>query len=399
MPFFIGKDKEARRAYGFDEVAIAPGEVTINPEDVDVSLDLGPLHLKVPFLASAMDAVVDVRFSGLFSRLGGLAVLNLDGVQTRYKDPAQALRRIVEAPDSEATRVVQEVYGAPVREELIAKRVAELKKAGAIAAVSTVPQNAARYAPLAREAGADVFVIQATVVTARHISQSNAPLDLAELGKKIKIPFIVGNCVTYRAARELMETGAVGILVGVGPGSACTSREVLGVGVPQVTAIADTACARHDYYRKSGRYVSIIADGGMVKSGDVCKAIACGADAVMMGGIFARSLEAPGDGYHWGMAMPSRYLPRGTRVRVGQTAPLKQILFGPSMVEDGGQNLVGALRTCMGYVGAAAVAEFQMAEVMIAPQIKTEGKALQKSLSGHNSVHAKKERRNSLVHR
>ncbi|MEK6544401.1 MAG: GuaB3 family IMP dehydrogenase-related protein [Elusimicrobiota bacterium] len=379
MPFFIGKDKEARRAYGFDEVAIAPGEVTVNPEDVDLSIDIGPVHLKIPFLASAMDAVVDVEFAAVLSKAGGLAVLNLDGVQTRYDDPIAALERIVNAKDGEATRIVQEVYSKPVREELIAKRIKELKKAGAIAAVSTVPQNAARYAPIVEKAGAEMFIIQATVVTARHISKSSAPLDLKALGKTLKIPFIVGNCVTYKSALELMETGAAGILVGVGPGSACTSREVLGIGVPQVTAIADTVRARDDYFRKSSRHVAIIADGGMVKSGDVCKAIACGADAVMMGGVFARALEAPGGGYHWGMAMPSRYLPRGTRVRVGQTAPLRQILFGPSMDEDGRQNLTGALATCMGYVGATTVREFQMAEVIIAPEIKHEGKVLQRS--------------------
>lgn len=383
MSFFIGKDREARRAYGFDEVAIVPGAVTINPEDVNTAISLGSLKLKIPIIASAMDAVTGPSMAALMSSWGGLAVLNLDGLYVRYNNPQEALDKIAQAKEAEATRVVQEVYSKPIKEELIAKRIKEIKAKKGIAAVSTVPQNAARYAPIAVGAGADVFVIQATVVTARHNSNGTDSLDLARLVKKIKIPLIVGNCVTYGTALELMETGAVGILVGVGPGHACTSRQVLGVGVPQVTAIADCAKAREAYLKKTGRYVAIIADGGMANGGDVCKAIACGADCVMLGSAFARAREAPGQGYHWGMAMPSRYLPRGTRVYVGQTGTLKQILFGPSLKHDGSQNLVGALRTCMGYVGAKSIREMQMAQLIIAPEIKTEGKALQKEGLGY----------------
>ncbi len=379
MSFFIGKDREARRAYGFDEVAIVPGAITINPEEVDASVKLGPRKLKIPFVMSAMDAVTSPQTASLMSSLGGLAVLNLDGVYARYEKPEEALKKIIEAKESQATEIVQEVYSKPPKESLIVKRIKESKAKGAIVAVSTVPQNAARYGALAARAGADYFVVQATVVTAKHVSDNHHVLDLKELAKKIKIPLIVGNCVTYGAALELMETGAVGILVGVGPGSACTSRQVLGIGVPQVTAIADVAKAREAYLKKTGRYVSVIADGGMANGGDVCKAVACGADMVMLGSAFARAQEAPGGGYHWGMAMPSRYLPRGTRVRVGQTGSLRQILFGPSLRHDGSQNLVGALKTCMGYVGAKTLRAMQMAQVIIAPEIKTEGKALQLS--------------------
>lgn len=385
MAFFIGKDREARRSYSFDEVSIVPGNMTINPEVVDTGTALGSLKLQIPFMASAMDAVTDVAFAVRMSKLGGLAVLNLDGLYTRYANPKEPLRRIIKASPAQVTRVMQEVYSKPVQEALIAQRIREIKKAGGTAAVSTIPQNAARWGKIAEEAGASLFVIQATVVTSRHEGANGTYLNLKDFCKKSRIPVALGNCVTYAAALELMETGCVGILVGVGPGSACTSRQVLGVGVPQITAIVDAAQARDVYFKKSGRRVAIIADGGMRTGGDICKAVVAGADAVMLGGTFARAHETPGKGFHWGMAMPSRYLPRGTRIYAGQEAPLETILFGPAFKDDGTQNLAGAIRTSMGYVGAKTIREFQQAELIIAPEIGHEGKRLQK-VQGVGSV-------------
>jgi IMP dehydrogenase len=335
------------------------------------------LELKIPILASAMDGVVDVRFAVEMSKLGGLAVLNLEGVQTRYKNPSEVLEKIVQADKNEITALLQKIYQEPVQPELIGARVRQIKDGGAIAAVSSIPQRAAEFGAIAQEAGADVFVVQSTVSTVQHISSEYKSLDLAKFCREMRIPVIVGNTVGYDVTFEIMSCGPAAVLVGVGPGAACTSRGVLGLGVPQVTATVDCAAARDAYFKKTSRFVPIITDGGMNKGGDVCKAFACGADAVMVGSAFAKAHEAPGRGYHWGMATPHANLPRGTRIRVGATGSLKQILFGPAEVDDGSQNLVGAITTCMGNVGARDLAEFQQTEIIIAPSIKTEGKLFQ----------------------
>lgn len=379
---WIGRNRKARVTYGFDEIALVPGAITINPNEVDISFSVPnasgePLKLGIPILASAMDGVVDVRFAIAMGKLGGLAVLNLEGVQTRYENPDEVLRQVVEADKDHVTALLQKIYLEPVREDLIARRVQEIKAAGVYAAVSSIPQKADRYAAIAQEAGADLFVVQSTVSTVRHISTEYQSLDLAKFVSGLKIPVIIGNTVGYDVTLEIMQTGVAGVLIGVGPGAACTSRGVLGLGVPQVTATVDCAAARDHYYKQSGRYVPIITDGGMSKGGDVCKALACGSDAVMVGSAFAKAEEAPGKGNHWGMATPHANLPRGTRIKVGTTGSLKQILFGPAEVDDGSQNLVGAITTCMGNVGAASIREFQETEIIIAPSIKTEGKLFQ----------------------
>jgi len=379
MAFFIGRDREARRAYGFDEVAIVPGNVTANPEEVDITTAIGPIKLDIPFLASAMDGVVDVKFAIAMGKLGGIAVLNLDGIQTRYEKPEIILDKIASANPQEATALVQDIYKEPIKEKLIAQRVKEIKNGGVPAAVSCIPANAEKFGKLAQEAGADIFVVQSTVSTARHISTKYKSLDFKQFCVDMKIPVIIGNVVGYQAALELMETGCAGILVGVGPGAACTSRGVLGIGVPQVTSTIDCAAARDFFFKRTGRYVAIITDGGMTSGGDICKAFASGADAVMVGSAFARTEEAPGRGFHWGMATPHANLPRGTRIRVGVTGPLEEILYGPAKLDDGTQNLVGALRTCMGTVGAMNIKEFQTVELIIAPDIKNEGKLFQKA--------------------
>jgi IMP dehydrogenase len=382
MGMWIGRNRKARVTYGFDEIALVPGRVTINPNEVDITWrlsrrDADALEFKIPILASAMDGVVDVKFAAEMSKLGGLAVLNLEGVQTRYKNPDEVLLKVVEADKSEVTGILQRIYQEPVQPDLIAARVRQMKDAGAIAAVSSIPQRAAEFGAIAQEAGADIFVVQSTVSTVGHISTEYKSLDLRQFCREMRIPVIVGNTVTYDVTLEVMECGPAAVLVGVGPGAACTSRGVLGLGVPQVTATVDCAAARDAYFKKTSRYVPIITDGGMSKGGDVCKALACGADAVMVGSAFAKAHEAPGKGYHWGMATPHANLPRGTRIKVGATGSLKQILFGPAEVDDGSQNLVGAITTCMGNVGARDIAEFQQTEIIIAPSIKTEGKLFQ----------------------
>ncbi len=379
MAEFIGRGRKARRCYGFDEIALVPGEVTINPNEVDPSWVLDGQRYRVPILASAMDGVVDVDFAVAFGKLGGLAVLNLEGVQTRYEHPEEILSKIVKPKDATATELLQKVYREPIKEKLIAKRIGQIKAQKAPAAVSAIPQRAAQFGPIAQEAGADVFVVQSTVSTIRHVSREYQSLDIAKFCKTMKIPVIVGNCITYRVALELMEGGPSALLIGIGPGAACTTRGVLGIGVPQVTATVDCAAARDFYQKKSGRYVPIITDGGMRTGGDVCKAFACGADAVMIGSPFARAKEAPGKGYHWGMATPHANLPRGTRIHVGVAGSLEEILFGPANTDDGTQNLMGALVTAMGSVGAKTLKEFQLTEIIIAPSIQTEGKLLQRS--------------------
>jgi IMP dehydrogenase len=382
MGMWIGRNRKARVTYGFDEIALVPGEVTINPAEVDTSFvipkpDGSVIKLEIPILASAMDGVTDVKFCIEMGKLGGLGVINLEGVQTRYDDPAEVLDRITKADKEEVTELIQKAYLEPIKPKLVTKRVQELKKAGVLAAVSSIPQKAEEFGRLAQEAGADLFIVQSTVSTVRHISTQYKSLELAKFCKEMKIPVLIGNAVTYSVTIELMECGVAGVLIGVGPGAACTSRGVLGLGVPQVTATVDCAAARDYYHKKTGKYVPIITDGGMSKGGDVCKALACGSDAVMVGSAFARAKEAPGRGNHWGMATPHANLPRGTRIKVGVTGSLKQILFGPATVDDGSQNLVGAITTCMGNVGAANIREFQETEIIIAPSIKTEGKLFQ----------------------
>ncbi|MDE2314676.1 MAG: GuaB3 family IMP dehydrogenase-related protein [Elusimicrobia bacterium] len=379
MAFFIGRDREARRAYGFDEIALVPGDMTVNPDEVDTSLKIGGIKLAIPFLASAMDGVVDASFAVAMGKMGGLGVLNLDGINTRYEKPREIVAQSAQAGPEQATRLVQELYRAPVKDRLIAERVREIKKAKVPCAVSTIPQNAEKFGRIAQAAGCDIFVVQSTVTTVRHRASRYKPFDVAKFCRKMKIPVVVGNCVTYSVATELMEAGAAGLLIGVGPGAACTTRGVLGLGVPQVTATVDCAAARDYYYKRTGRYVPIITDGGMSTGGDICKAVASGSDGVMVGSAFARSKEAPGQGYHWGMATPHQNLPRGTRIRVGVTGSLEEILYGPSRTDDGTQNLVGALRTCMGALGAATIREMQTAEIIIAPAIQTEGKIFQKA--------------------
>lgn len=377
MAEWIGIGRRARRCYGFDEIALVPGTVTVNPAEVDTAWSVDGQKFRIPFIASAMDGVVDVKFAIAMGKLGGLAVLNLDGVQARYDDPAEAVGQIIQGDVEETTNIVQRLYKTPIQEKLIAKRVEQIKAAKVPCAVSTIPQNAERFGAIAQEAGCDLFVVQSTVTTAKHVATTYKTLDFAKLKKQMRIPLIVGNSVTYDQAIELMETGIDALLVGVGPGAACTTRGVLGVGVPQVTATVDSAAARDFFYKKTGRYVPIITDGGMRNGGDICKAFACGSDAVMVGSAFAKAQEAPGCGYHWGMAYPHSSLPRGTRIFVGTTGTLEQIMFGPALTDDGSQNLMGALTTCMGTVGAKTIKEFQMTEIIIAPSIQTEGKIFQ----------------------
>ena len=366
--------KEVRRAYGFDEVAIAPGSFTVNPDQTNTQFSIDGMTMSMPILAAAMDAIVSPSFAAKFDDLGGLAVMNLEGVHTRYEDSDAMLEEIVEASKEEVTNVLQRVYTAPIQEHLIGDRVEEIKSSGAKCAVSVTPASTKQFAPIAVEAGADTIVVQSTVTTARHISKSKRGLVFSDLLEMINVPVIVGNCVSFEVALELMETGIHGVLVGVGPGAACTTREVTGVGVPQVTATIECAAARDEFHRRTGRYVPIITDGGIRTGGDLCKAFACGADAVMIGTPLAQSEEAPGNGYNWGMASPHPALPRGVRVEVGVEGSLKEILYGPTSKPDGTQNLVGALEVCMGMVGAFDIRGMHSADVVFAPSIKTEGK-------------------------
>jgi len=377
MAEWIGIGRRARRCYGFDEIALVPGAQTVNPNEVDISFEFGDKKFNIPILAAAMDGVVDVKFAIEMSRLGAIAVLNLDGIQTRYEDPDEVLQEIAKATPQKATELIQKVYTTPIKEKLVSKRVAQIKKAKATAVVSCIPANAEKFSKLAIAAGADIFVLQSTVTTTRHISTQYKVLDLNKFCKSISIPVILGNCVTYETTAELMDTGASGLLIGVGPGAACTTRGVLGIGVPQVTATVDAAGARDFYFKRTGKYVSIITDGGMNRGGDICKAFACGADAVMIGSSFARACEAPGRGFHWGMATSHVNLPRGTRIQVGTTGSLKEILLGPAKTDDGSQNLIGALKTSMGSLGASNLKEMHDVEIIIAPSIQTEGKIFQ----------------------
>ncbi|MBD1846185.1 GuaB3 family IMP dehydrogenase-related protein [Cyanobacteria bacterium FACHB-63] len=380
MDIQIGRGKTARRAYGFDEIALSPGARTLDPKLAETRWTIGGIDREIPIIASAMDGVVDVEMAVKLSQLGALGVLNLEGIQTRYDDPNPILDRIASVGTTEFVPLMQELYAQPIKPELIEKRIQEIKSQGGIAAVSATPAGADRFGQIAAKAGADLFFIQATVVSTAHLSpESIAPLDLAKFCKEMPIPVILGNCVTYEVTMNLMKAGAAAILVGIGPGAACTSRGVLGVGVPQATAVADCAAARDDFERETGRYVPVIADGGLITGGDICKCIACGADAVMIGSPFARAKEAPGRGFHWGMATPSPVLPRGTRIRVGTTGTLEQILRGPAQLDDGTHNLLGALQTSMGTLGAKNIKEMQQVDVVIAPSLLTEGKVYQKA--------------------
>ncbi|MGY2711050.1 GuaB3 family IMP dehydrogenase-related protein [Thermostichus sp. MS-CIW-28] len=382
MDVQLGRNRQARRAYGLDEIALAPGRRTLDPSLVDTHFTLGGIQRQIPIIASAMDGVVDVRMAILLSELGAFGVLNLDGIQTRYADPDEVLDQIASVGKDEFVPLMQRLYSEPVKPELIQERIRQIKAAGAIAAASCVPAHAAQYGPLVAEAGGDLFFVQATVVSVHHkVPEGMELLDLARFCRSMPIPVVVGNCVTYDVALELMQAGAAGVLVGIGPGAACTSRGVLGVGVPQATAIADCAAAREQFLAETGTYVPVIADGGLVTGGDICKAIACGADAVMIGSPLARAYEAPGRGFHWGMATPSPILPRGTRIRVGSTGTLEEILRGPARLDDGTHNLLGALRTSMATLGAANLREMQQVEICIAPSLLTEGKVYQKAQS------------------
>ena len=380
MNIEIGRGKSARRAYGIDEIALVPGQRTLDPSLAETRWQIGGIDREIPIIASAMDGVVDVRMAVLLSELGAMGVLNLEGIYTRYTDPQPILERIASVGNHEFVSLMQQLYAEPIKPELIGQRIKEIKDGGGIAAVSATPAGASKYGLTVAAAGADLFFVQATVVSTAFLSpESVTPLDLTQFCQEMPIPVILGNCVTYEVALNLMKTGAAGILVGIGPGAACTSRGVLGVGVPQATAVADCAAARDEYYRETGKYVSVIADGGLITGGDICKCIACGADGVMIGSPFARATEAPGLGFHWGMATPSPVLPRGTRIRVGTTGTLEQILRGPALLDDGTHNLLGALKTSMGTLGAKDLKEMQQVEVVIAPSLLTEGKVYQKA--------------------
>ncbi|MEA3369101.1 MAG: GuaB3 family IMP dehydrogenase-related protein [Candidatus Ratteibacteria bacterium] len=377
MGIWVGRGRKARRCYGFDEISLVPGDLTINPNEVDAGWQLGSMRFEIPIMAAAMDGVVDVKLAIAMGKLGGLAVLNLEGVQTRYENPDAVIEKIVEATAEEATRLVQEIYLEPIKEKLIPRCIKEIKAAGVPAVVSAIPQRAEKFGQIAQKAGADIFVVQSTVTTVKHLSSEYECLDFKKFCKEMSIPVIVGNCVTYKTALELMKTGIAALLVGIGPGAACTTRGVLGIGVPQVTATADCAAARDFYFKQTGSYIPIITDGGMTSGGDICKAFASGADAVMIGSSLAQAEEAPGKGFHWGMATPHANLPRGTRIYVGTTGTLKEILIGPAKLDDGSQNLLGALKTSMGCVGAANIREMQLTEIIVAPSVKTEGKIFQ----------------------
>ncbi len=380
MDIQIGRGKTARRAYGIDEIALVPGSRTVDPNATDTTWEIGGIKREIPIIGSAMDGVIDVGMAVRMSQLGALGVINLDGIQTRYEDPTPILDKIASVGVTEFVPLMQQLYAEPVKPELIKRRIQEIKERGGIACASSIPVNAEKYGLIAAEAGCDLFFLQSTVVSTTHITPEGIfALDLAAFCAKMPIPVIMGNCVTYEVTIELMRAGAAGVLVGIGPGAACTSRGVLGVGVPQATAVADCAAARDDFAKATGKYIPVIADGGLITGGDICKSIACGADAVMIGSPFARAAEAPGRGYHWGMATPSPVLPRGTRIRVGTTGSIEQILRGPAGLDDGTHNFLGAIKTSMGTLGAQTIREMQQVDVVIAPSLLTEGKVYQKA--------------------
>src|ERR671916_1559377 len=385
MEVEIGRGKKARRAYGFDDIAIVPSRRTRDPDDIDIAWTLGPYRFELPLLASAMDGVVSPETAGILGKLGGLAVLNLEGIWTRYEDADEQLRRIAEQPRELATTEMQRIYSEPIKEELIGQRIREIKDQGVVAAASLTPQRVGRYYEAALEAGLDILVIQGTVVSAEHVSANTEPLNLKEFIREVPVPVLVGGCASYATGLHLMRTGAEAVLVGVGPGAACTTRGVLGLGVPPAHAIADVAAARSQHMLETGEYCHVVADGGMRNGGDVAKAIACGADAVMIGSPLARAYEAPGHGFHWGMATFHPSLPRGARVRTTQNGTLQEILTGPARENDGTFNLMGGLRTSMATCGYQDIAEFNRAELLVAPALQTEGKQLQRAVA-HDEV-------------
>jgi len=378
MPSFRSKLDDIRPTYGFEDVSLAPGTSTIEPNDVELGQEFCGIALGIPVLASAMDAVVDPAFAGTLARLGGLAVINLEGVQTRYDDPAAVLERIAAAPDDEVQHILSEAYQPAIREELVARRIEEIHAAGSKVAIAATPGAARRWGPFCAEHGADLFLVQSQVSSARHLATGYDPLSLDDFTRFMPIPVAVGNTTNAVAAFQLMEQGAAAVFVGVGPGAACTTREVLGIGIPQVSATADVAAARDAFFERTGRYVPVVADGGMRRGGEIAKAIAAGADAVMLGSPLARATEAPGRGVNWGMAAPSPVLPRGTRIKVGTVGSLDTILFGPASVTDGSQNLMGALRQSMAALGARTIREMQQVEIVYAPSVVTEGKSWQR---------------------
>jgi IMP dehydrogenase len=393
MEVEIGRGKKGRRAYGFDDIAIVPSRRTRDPDDIDITWTLGPYRFELPLLAAAMDGVVSPQTAGQIGKLGGLAVLNLEGIWTRYENADDELARIAQLPKEDATAEMQRIYREPVKEELIAQRIEEIKAQGVVAAASLTPQRVRGWYETAIEAGLDILVIQGTVISAEHVStdESRPPLNLKEFIRDVPVPVVVGGCASYSTGLHLMRTGAVGVLVGVGPGAACTTRGVLGIGVPQATAIADVQAARSQHMLETGEYVKVIADGGMRNGGDVAKAFACGADAVMIGSPLARAYEAPGRGYHWGMATFHPSLPRGARVKTTQNGTLEQILLGPAHENDGTFNLMGSLRTSMATCGYEDIPSFHRAEVMVAPSLQTEGKQLQRDQAiGMGAVSAAK---------
>ena len=380
MNIQLGLSKTARRAYGIDEIALVPGAKTVDPDVTETTLKIGGKDLQIPIIASAMDGVVDVNMAVKLSKIGSLGVLNLEGVQTRYINPSDVIEKITSVGKEEFVPLMQKIYSQPIQKELIEKRIKEIKSLGGIAAVSGTPLTALNFQETISNSGADLFFLQATVVSTEHLGvKGSKSLNIENLCKNIGMPVIVGNCVTYEVALKLMRAGAKGVLVGIGPGAACTSRGVLGVGVPQATAISDCASARKDFFEESGKYIPIIADGGIITGGDICKCIACGADGVMIGSPIAKAKEAPGRGFHWGMATPSPVLPRGTRINVGSTGSLESILKGPAILDDGTHNLLGALKTSMGTLGARDIKEMQEVDVVIAPSLLTEGKVYQKA--------------------
>lgn len=375
----ISKFKVTRRGYGIDEIALRPTERTIDPEDVDISVKIGCYEFGIPVIASAMDSVVNPFIAVDLSKHGALGVINLQGIQTRYDDPVPVLEEIAAASTDDFVTVMQRLYEEPIKPELIVKRIQEIKSHGAIAAVSSVPQTAAEFGPIAKDAGADIFVLQATVIAPKHISSKGNILDIKDFCSMMEIPVIVGNTVGFSSTIGLMRQGASAVLIGVGPGAACTTRGVLGIGVPQATAISEAAAAREMYFNETGKYVPIIADGGMVNSGDMIKALAVGADAVMIGSPIARAQEAPGMGFHWGMATPNGVLPRGTRIRVGTVGTLKEILVGPARFDYGCHNIAGAMVLSLSTLGVRTIKELHNVEVIVAPSLLTEGKVYQKA--------------------
>ena len=380
MNIEIGLNKKVRRAYGIDEIALVPGERTLDYELTDASWSIGDIKREIPIIASAMDSVVDVNTAIELSKLGALGVLNMEGIQTRYEHPEKLLHKISSVGKKEFVPLMQEIYSEPIKKDLILKRINEIKDHNGIAAISGTPQAAIKFQDAIIEANPDLFFLQGTVVSTEHLgSHGQESLNIKELCKILKLPVIAGNCVTYDVAKLLMQAGVAGIMVGIGPGAACTSRGVLGIGVPQATAISDCSSARDAYFKETGKYIPIIGDGGIVTGGDICKCLACGADAVMIGSPIAKALSAPGNGFHWGMATPSQVLPRGTRIEVGSSGSLERIIKGPALLDDGTHNLLGAIKTSMSTLGAKNIKEMQNVEIVIAPSLLTEGKVYQKA--------------------